>query len=351
MLQRSPKALLQIRLREVEREGDLKRILENVISESHRWKRLSFSFRNINSLKRIAAALTSSLPHLESLELTPLYCILHVPSSTWSPGSLAAGACSLTSLKIIGIPLLDCHPTVFNRLTTLEFQPFDPPDRILSYDALAQVLSSASCLRSLSFFSNVKESSEPYPSTILLPELRQLQVGFGEPIPGCIGNMYTIFHVPKLEKLSIELLDGVSGPQHEFSVDYIKSNGRSRYPNLRIFSVQSDVECEQFIDESFFRALPLIEDATLFKFSADAILKMLSEGSGGPSSVSLWPCLTRLEVLRFDMVLLCDLVRSRIDAGRPLESITAYQPESSPFSDDDILWLGERIKLNVICIS
>lgn len=163
--------------------------------------------------------------------------------------------------------------------------------------------------------------------------------------------MYTIFHVPKLEKLSIELLDGVSGPQHEFSVDYIKSNGRSRYPNLRIFSVQSDVECEQFIDESFFRALPLIEDATLFKFSADAILKMLSEGSGGPSSVSLWPCLTRLEVLRFDMVLLCDLVRSRIDAGRPLESITAYQSESSPFSDDDILWLGERIKLNVICIS
>lgn len=277
MLWRSSSTLLHLRLREGNDTDNLRPVLNKVIAESHRWLLLSVIIQTPSTLRTVSNVLMRPLSHLR----TPnMFNWQHTSRGNpqdkiWPHGRLCSNdATVLTSLYLAGIDLLNCYPVAINKLTTLEIQTFGPPSYSLTYDVVMLALSSAPRLESLSFYCEIRESPRSSGSTILLPELRSLEVSFHCPTSSsCIANIYSIFQTPKLEEeLTIcpdEHPRGTS-PHHQIFVDYIKTYGRSRYPSLRELYVW-DVN-RQSIDEDFFRALPLISHAGLMRFSTDIIL-------------------------------------------------------------------------------
>lgn len=345
MLKRSSTTLLHLQLFEENHLGVSKMtsiMLDKVLSKSHRWQLLSITMTQPTTVQRMSTILATPLPYLQTLTV-------HNPGThSWLYGSLATDAPSLTSLNLLGIDLLSCYPAAINSLTSLKIETFGSPDLALDFDALTQVLSLAARLVQLSFKCEIRESPRSPGSTIFLPELRSLQVIFEvPPQEDCIASIYSIFDAPKLEALKIIPCFYFPGPHDRVLVDYIKANGRSRYPNLRQLEV-SEFDAPQYIDQDFFLALPFITHAGIIGFSSDAVLWTLASEESDNSSSMLWPHLKHLEVKRFDIDLLCDLVRRRIDSGKPLDSIEIYKRrDDTRFKAEKISWLKERVVLRV----
>lgn len=353
MLQRSSKTLLDLHLREVSGSENFGRVLDKVIPESHRWHLLSVTIRSTATVQslRSCESLSGPLPHLKTLLLDQQ---VDIDSNPWMDGRLAARSPHLTTLELTGISLLSCDSGVYSNLTALEIQPLDSPDSYPTYDVIINTLSSATRLENLSFHCDVKQSPM-YPGTMIsLPELRSLEVGLQDYEDGCVANLYTIFDVPKLESLRLLFVGEIIERDRQVQdfVGYIKENGLSRFPSLRDLDV-TDIESSQHLDKDFFRNLPLITTASIGSFSENAILRILSEQDQQSSPPELlWPCLRHLGVEHFDMELLCDLIRHRIEVGRPLKDVTVYpggihQVEAASPSLST-LWLGDNVELLVM---
>lgn len=156
------------------------------------------------------------------------------------------------------------------------------------------------------------------------------------------------FLAPKLESLVIETTASAQGPHHQFFLDYIKKHGPSRYPLLRKIQIW-DIDCPKDFGPDFFLNLPLINHAVVLNVANNGILEQLSKERKFSSAPLFWPCLKYLELSSLcDMDILRDLVCCRIDAGRPLETLSiTMEDEEARFPEGQERWLKDRVKLTV----